>query len=345
MGVAVAAQPDRPVAGVDYPGSFGEFIDWFRSDADCWRYLTGLRWPDGFRCPRCGNSDAWLSDRRLYICTRCQKQTSVVAGTVFERSRVPLLDWFRAVWLMTSQKNGVSAKSLQGELDLSTYKAAWTLQHKLRAAMLRPDMDKLSGEIEIDETFLGGPRPGRRGRGAAGKQIVVIAVEKPTGHVQYGFGRARMRVIPDCRRVTLEDFITDVCEPGSIISTDGLSSYQHLPELGYEHIVTAISSTDDPAHVSMPAVHRVASLLKRWLLGTHQGGVAVQHLDSYLDEFVFRFNRRKARKRGLLFYRALQFAVRAHPLGYETLVWSRRGRADQERLRGPARGSHRVRPQ
>ena len=123
----VAVGSDRPVAGVDYPGSFGEFINRFQTDEDCWRYLVRLRWPDGFRCPRCGNADAWLSDRRLFICTRCQRQTSVVAGTVFERSQVRLLDWFRAVWLMTSQKNGVSAKSLQIELDLASYKTAWTL--------------------------------------------------------------------------------------------------------------------------------------------------------------------------------------------------------------------------
>lgn len=324
------------MAGIDYPANFSEFLDWFLTDEDCWRYLIRLRWPDGFRCPACGGSEAWLTKRHLFVCAECQRQTSVTVGTIFEGSRLPLLQWFRAAWLITSQKRGVSATTLQEELGLGSYKTAWTLHHKLRKAMVRPGRERLSGEIEVDETFVGGPRSGVRGRGAANKTIVVIAVEKPTGHVQYGFGRTRMRVIPNAQRQTLEDFITDVCEPGSVIYTDGLSSYQHLPALGYQHVVTAISSSDDPAHVSMPGVHRVTSLLKRWLLGTHQGGVAPQHLDAYLDEFTFRFNRRHSRSRGLLFYRLMGLALRTRRTDYETIVWSRRGQAT--RLRGRERG-------
>ena len=195
--MAVAAQSARPVAGIDYPANLGEFFDWFQADDDCWRYLVRLRWPDGFRCPACGSNDAWLTDRRLFVCTSCRHQTSVTAGTIFAGSRLPLLQWFRAAWLITSRKSGVSATDLQQELGLGSYKTAWTLQHKLRKAMVRPGRDRLSGEIKVDETFIGGPQPGRRGRSPEGKSIVAVAVEKPTGHVQYGFGRTRC------------------CEPGS----------------------------------------------------------------------------------------------------------------------------------
>jgi transposase-like protein len=243
------------------------------------------------------------------------------------------LTWFRAAWLVCGAKNGMSAKSLQISLGLDSYRTAWTLLHKLRTAMVRPGREKLSGEIEVDETFVGGPRSGRRGRGAAGKQIVAVAVEKPAGHAQHGFGRARICVIENTQRRTLEEFVEETCEPGSIIYTDGLTSYQGLSNLGYTHVVSSISASDDPAHVVMPAVHRVASLLKRWLLGTHQGGVAEQHLDAYLDEFVFRFNRRTSRKRGLLFYRLLGLALEARPMTYETIVWSRRGQAHTRRGR------------
>ena len=201
--------------------------------------------------------------------------------------------------------------------------------------MVRPERERLSGEIEVDETFVGGPRPGPRGRGAENKTIVAVAVEKPSGFVQRGLGRARLRVIPDARQRTLEEFIDDVCEPGSVIYTDGHGGYARLSELGYTHVVTAISSSEEPAHVALPAVHRVASLLKRWLLGTHQGSVASQHLDYYLDEFTFRFNRRRSRSRGLLFYRLMQLALRTRRTDYETIVWSRR--AQMTKLRGRER--------
>ena len=336
--MAVAAQPTRPRAGIDYPANLGEFFDWFQSDDDCWRYLVRLRWPDGFRCPACGGSDAWLTKRNLFVCSECERQTSVLVGTVFEGSRLPLLQWFRAAWLITSRKSGVSATDLQQELGLGSYKTAWTLHHKLRKAMVRPNAPKLSGEIEVDETFVGGPTPGARGRGTR-KQIVAVAVEKPTGHVQYGYGRCRLRVIRDARRETLEGFITDVCASGSVIYTDGHTAYSRLGELGYTHVISHYSSDEEPAHVAMPAVHRVASLLKRWLLGTHQGSVAAQHLDYYLDEFTFRFNRRRSRSRGLLFYRLMQGASQTRRTDYETIVWSRR--AQMTTLRGRERGPRR----
>jgi len=219
--MAAAASPEqpRPVAGVDYPGNLVAFFDWFQSEDDCWRYLVRLRWPDGFRCPACGHGEAWLTARRVFICTACRKRVSALHGTLFARSQLSLLDWFRAAWLMASQKRGVSAASTQTDLGLGSYKTAWALEHNLRRAMMHRDQAKLTGEIEVDETFVGGHRESdkskgeegkiKRGRGAPGKTFVAIAVEAPTHY--RGLGRVRMRIIPDFHQETLEDFVTDTC--------------------------------------------------------------------------------------------------------------------------------------
>jgi len=199
---------------VDYPSSLTQFLDWFHSDADCWAYLARLRWADGFSCPRCGPGQAWLSNRHLYICSACERQTSVLAGTIFEKTRLPLLVWFRAIWFVTSSKGGVSAKELQRELGIG-YRAAWLMLHKMRLAMKRPgrDSDRLSGDIEVDETYLGGPAPGgKRGRGAEGKLIIAIAVERlgfGSRSGRWALGRTRMQVIENTSAKTLLDFIED----------------------------------------------------------------------------------------------------------------------------------------
>ena len=316
----------RPVGGVDYPRSLPEFLEWFPDEASCLAYLERLRWRDGFVCSVCGHDEAWLAARRLWVCRRCERQVSVTAGTIFHGSRLPLAQWFRAIWLVTRQKHGMSALGLQRELDLGSYRTAWTLLHKLRTAMVRPGRDKLSGEIELDETYVGGPEPGKRGRGTHGKAIVAIAVEThPSRRGQRALGRVRMAQVADLKERTLTDFVRDIAEAGAVLRTDALKSYNGLAAAGFNHLVTNISDSGDPGHVVMPGVHRVASLLKRWLLGTHQGSVRPQHLDYYLDEFTFRFNRRNATKRGLLFY-LLEQALTATPTTYESIVWSRRGR-------------------
>lgn len=296
----------------------------------------GFPGPDGFSCPKCGQDKAWVSNRYLHICATCGKQTSLIAGTFFEGTRLPLLTWFRAAWLVSSSKGGVSAKELQRELGIG-YHAAWLLLQKLRLAMVRPgrDRDKLSGDIEVDEGYLGGPVPGRkRGRGAEGKVIIAIAVERKglgKKSKRWKLGRTRIQVVPDVKAKTLLDFVEDTCEQGSMIYTDGLSAYKNLPSRGFTHKPGAVSQGDDPAHVVLPAVHRVASLVKRWLLGTHHGGIGAQHVEAYLDEFIFRFNRRQSNARGLLFYRLLQNAVVVRKLDYDTIVWSRRGQAGKRR--------------
>ncbi len=265
-------------------------------------------------CPACGTAaEPYRATRGRLICPACRHQASVGAGTIFDKTRTPLTAWFAAAWYVTNQKHGVSALGLKGVLGLGSYQTAWTIMHKLRRAMVRPGRDRLSGDVEADETYVGGPEPGLRGRQTRKKAIVAIAVEIPQPR---GFGRARLRRIPDVSGQSLLSFVRDAVEPGSIIHTDGWRGYNGLPEAGYTRKKTVLSDSGDPAHVSMPAVHRVASLLKRWLLGTHQGSVGPEQLDYYLDEFTFRFNRRNSRSRGMLFYRLLEQAVVTDPATY-----------------------------
>jgi transposase-like protein len=221
------------------------------------------------------------------------------------------------MWCVTNQKSGVSALGLQRVLGLGSYQTAWTWLHKLRRAMVRPGRDRLRGRVEVDETYVGGVEEGVDGRQTLDKSLVVIAVEMLSPK---GFGRVRLRKIPDASKVSLVGFVRDVVEPGSTVRTDGLVAYRWLANEGFNHVAKAISRTSSTAHVSMPGVHRVASLLKRWLLGTHQGSVSAKHLDYYLDEFTFRLNRRTAGARGLLFYRLLQQAVEVAPVPYRSLV-------------------------
>jgi len=307
-----------PVAGKDYPRTALELEEWFPDELACLEYLARLRWPNGFECPRCGAEGAWLlTTRPLWRCTACRKETSVTAGTVFQSTHLPLKAWFAAVWYVTNQKLGVSALGLQRALGLGSYETAWTLLHKLRRAMVRPGRDRLAGEVEVDESYVGGVAAGKRGRGALGKAIVLIAVEmRPGGKA----GRARLVRIPDCSEATLTHAVSQVAEPGSVIYSDHWSGYNGLAGVGFVHYPTNIAASGDPAHVAMPRVNRVASLLKRWLLGTHHGGIRVRQLDYYLDEFTFRFNRRASRRRGLLFYRLLEQAIQVDPVPFARIV-------------------------
>ncbi len=307
----------RAVTGTDYPGTFQEFDSWFADEAACREYLMRLRWPDGFRCPRCGQQEEpWVTARKYLHCRKCEGEVSVTAGTLFERTRKPLRDWFLAIWFVTSQKHGASALGLQRTLGLGSYQTAWTWLHKLRRAMVRPGRERLTEMVEIDESYLGGSEEGVRGRKTEKKAIVVIAAEI-RGR---GTGRIRLRRVGDVSAISLIPFVQEFVESGCTIHTDGWSAYGGLRRLGYQHEVTKIKQTEALAHELLPRVHRVASLLKRWLLGTHQGGVQNHHLDYYLDEFAFRFNRRTSRSRGLLFYRLMQQAVTLQPVPYRSLV-------------------------
>ena len=294
-------------------------MEWFGDESACRRYLARCRWPDGFACARCGEkAEPWTTARGYRHCRQCGSEVSTTAGTIFDRTRTPLRTWFAAMWFVTSQKDGASALGLKRVLGLGSYQTAWTWLHKLRSAMVRPGRDRLGGSVEVDETYVGGSDVGgNRGRGSKRKAIVAIAVEV---HSPKGFGRVRMRQLPDVSASSLMPFVRDVVEEGSEIQTDGWGGYNELSKCGYQHERTVLSNTGDPAHVSMPGVHRVAALLKRWLLSTHQGSVSKKHLDYYLDEYTFRFNRRTSRSRGMLFYRLMEQAVMTAPLPYRQLV-------------------------
>lgn len=300
----------------DFPRDLLEFEARFSTEAACREYLFRLRWPDGFRCPRCGGGKTWPVSDVLLQCSGCSYQSSVTAGTIFQDTRKPLTLWFRAAWWVTSQKNGASALGLQRVLGLKSYKTAWTWLHKLRRAMVRPERDRLTGRVEVDETYLGGLEEGVHGRQTESKVLIVVAAQEDGP----GIGRIRMRRIAAASAETLVPFVEDSVEAGSVVHTDGWLGYLPLQGKGYDHQVTFLMGNKETPSELMPRVHRVISLVKRWLMGTHQGAVSPEHLDYYLDEFTFRFNRRKSRSRGKLFYRLLQQAVAVDPVPYKSMV-------------------------
>jgi transposase-like protein len=316
----------RPEGGRDYPTTFGEFHSWFGDDERCLAFLERLRWPDGFVCPSCSAvEEPWRMRRGRLRCRSCRAETSATAGTIFADTKLPLTTWFQTIWLVTNQKHGTSALDLQRAIGMS-YETAWTVLHKLRRTMVREGRESLAGVVEVDESYVGGVVPGRRGRGALGKAIVAIAVERlgvGDRSKRVALGRARLQRIPNVQMATLTDFVLDTCDLDAIVYTDHWGGYNDLGNAGFTHMKTNVSASGDPAHVAMPCVHRVASLMKRWLLGTHQGGVSIRQLDFYLDEFVFRFNRRKSRSRGLLFHRLMEQAVATTPKPAKVIVGGR----------------------
>jgi len=253
----------------------------------------------------------------FYRCAHCGYDFTVTAGTLFADTHKPLRLWFEAIWYVTNQKSGASALGVQRVLGFGSYRTAWNWMHKLRRAMVRPGRDRLAGVVEVDETFIGGPRPGKRGRGAAGKTLVLIAAQADGRKI----GRIRLARIANASAASLEPAVRQAIEPGTRIQTDDWSGYSGLRTLGYHHEV--IRPAAELGDNLLPRVNRIASLLKRWLLGTHQGAVRSKHLEYYLDEFTFRFNRRTSRSRGLLFYRLLQQAVVLPPVKGKDLAGGR----------------------
>ena len=302
----------------DYPQTVMEFRDWFADEQACRDYLVRLRWPGGVCCPKCSNRDIWTMTSPFYRCAGCGYDFTVTAGSLFADTHKPLRLWFEAIWYVTNQKSGASALGVQRVLGLGSYHTAWNWLHKLRRAMVRPGRDRLAGTVEVDETFIGAPQPGKRGRGAAGKTLVLIAAQAEGRRI----GRIRLARIADASAASLEPAVREVVEAGARIETDDWRGYSGLKALGYEHRV--IRSTVELGDNLLPRVNQVASLLKRWLLGTHQGAVRPAHLDYYLDEFTFRFNRRTSGSRGLLFYRLLQQAVAMKSVTAQELVGGKR---------------------
>ena len=314
----------RPVGGVDYPRTWAEYAAWFPDDSACVAYLERLRWGEGFSCPGCGSVRSWPASRGLgaRVCAGCAKRVSVTAGTVFAGTRSPLTYWFATAWHVCSTKNGASALGLQKLLGLGSYETAWAWLHKLRRAMVIRGRDLLSGDVEVDETYVGGEEPGLRGGRARGKKVLVAIAVECRGR---GSGRVRLARIPDLSRTSLHGFIKATVQPGALLLTDAWQGYTGMDGAGYGHKRVSIRASTENASELLPRVHRVAALVKRWLLATHQGGVRPEQLDYYLDEFTFRFNRRDSRSRGLLFYRLLHQAVRTPPHPYGELASGRRG--------------------
>jgi transposase-like protein len=311
----------------EYPKTLAELEREFATEEACAHYLFQLRWPEGFVCPRCGGTQCWTTQRALFNCTRCQYQRSVKVGTIFARSRSSLVTWFRAIWWVTSPKNGASAKGRQRILGLGSDKTAWTWLHKLRRAMVRPGRDRLAGVVEVDEIYVGGEKPGKRGRGAAGKALVLIAAQVDGKRI----GRIRLRRVKDASGASLEPAVQETVEPGSIVRTDDWGGYNNLDHLGYVREI--VRKTAEVGDNLLPRCNRGAALLQRWLLGTHQGAVSHAHLDYDLDEYTFRFNRRTSRYRGKLFYRLIQQAVAIEPVPYTALV---------KHVRGPKPKNHKI---
>ena len=277
----------------DFPKTIIEFQARFPDDEACREYLFASRWPEGFHCPRCGGLAATELPRRLlWQCVSCRYQASVTSGTVLHRTRTPLHLWFWAAYLMTTATPGISATQLARQLGIERHETAWMMLHKLRRAMVNPERTLLAGTVEIDECFVGGEEPGLRGGRARGdKALVVVAVEARGA----ASGRVRMRIVDDASAQTLHPFVQANVAVGATVRTDGWQGYRGLDKLGYTHDRrsqrAARALGEDPGEL-LPRVHRVISNLKSWLVGTHHG-VSSEHLPVYLDEYVFRFNRRR----------------------------------------------------
>src|SRR4051794_35816716 len=335
----------------DLPQDFLEFNARFGTEEQCREYLFRARWPDDFRCDGCGHDHAYtLRTRLVYECVACRKQHSLLAGTIFEQTKTALARWFLAIYLVTSSKGGIAAAELQRQLGLGSYQTAWSWLHKLRKAMVRPDREPLAGRVEADETYVGGPRPGKRGRGAAGKTLVAGAVE--AGETEgRRLGRLRLAVVPDASAASLEGFLGAAVATPTAVATDGWSGYAGLAAEGYAHEPvdpgapappppagapegwpgSAGGAPEGSAHepvdpgapdaaLRLPGIHLVFGLVKRWLLGTHHGAVSKKHLPAYLDEYVFRFNRRTAKRISHGFARLVEQAVRTRPVTYRAIV-------------------------
>jgi transposase-like protein len=306
----------------DLPQDLPGFLERFGTDEQCRAYLVRARWPEGFRCSACGHDRAWAHKARLIDeCAACGKQHSLLAGTIFEQTKTGLSRWFLAIYLVTSSKGGISAMELKRQMGFGSYQTAWSWLHKIRKAMVAPHRTPLRARVEADETYVGGPRPGQPGRGAGGKIKVAGAVEAGRGQARgRRLGRLRLAVVPDVSARSLEGFLAAAVAKPAIVATDGWSGYGGLAAKGYAHEPLYLAASWGDAALRLPAIHLVFGLAKRWLLGTHHGAVSAKHLPAYLDEFVFRFNRRTAKSISHRFARVIEHAVQIRPTPYRVLV-------------------------
>ena len=277
----------------DLPGDLPTFLTRFGTDAQCRAYLVRARWPEGFRCAGCGHERAYSHRARLIEeCAACGKQHSLLAGTIFAQTKTGLARWFLAIFLVTSSKGGISAMELQRQMGFGSYGTAWAWLHKIRRAMVVPGRKPLGERVEADETLIGGPRS----------------------------GRLRLQTVPDAAADSLEGFLArNVARPAAV-STDGWKGYAGLDQAGYDHEPINLSRSWGDAALRLPGIHLIFGLAKRWLLGTHHGAVSTKHLQAYLDEYVFRFNRRTAKGISHRFARLVEQAVHTKPTTYRGIV-------------------------
>jgi transposase-like protein len=302
------------VAHPDYPSTILEFQRHFGTEDACRGYLFTSRWPDGFLCPGCGGRNVGAETRRhLWVCTACGRQTSITAGTVMHKTRLPLRTWFWAAYLVATFHPGISAKQLQRQLGLGCHETAWAMLHKLRAAMVAPGRELLKEEVEIDEFFLGGYEEGLKGGRQHGKKVLCGAAVEVRGQ---GSGRLRLQVLENSQAKTLEAFTKATTARGAIVHTDGLPSYNGLVGLGYEHRPRKVASVGGEEKL-LPRVHRSISNLKAWMHGTHRS-VSPEHMQVYLDEFVFRHNRRGSPMAG--FQTLLGLGLTHEPVTYREII-------------------------
>lgn len=300
---------------MNYPGNQMEFEEMFKTEQDCIDYITSIRWAQGFVCPVCGSIRYWKKNKGRFECRDCHIESTVTNGTIFHKSTKPLMIWFRAMWWMVAQKNGASAKGLQKILGLGSYQTVWAWLHKFRRLMVLSSRSKLQGIVEVDEVFVGGKKSGKRGRGAEGKSLIAVAVEINGRKT----GRMRLAKIPNASSESLNEFIKNNIEKSSKVITDGWTGYNDLSKIGCTHEIQNSLVKDGDEEI-LPNVHRIASLLKRWLLGTHQSYLNKNKLEYYLDEYVFRYNRRTSTSRGLLFLRIMEQAVISAPVSYKEII-------------------------
>jgi hypothetical protein len=301
-----------PELADDYPRTTPEFNARFATEEACWRYLVGLRWPAGFRCQRCASEKAWLNSRELFECGKCHRQASATAGTIFHDTRKPLRLWFQVMWWVVGQKQGASALGLNRVMGIGSYKTAWAWLHKLRRAMVRPGRERLNGRVQVDVTEVTCQDPRRY---PDPETLVQVAVEDRGEYM----GRVRMQVVESQSEPDLIVALMDDVAEGATVHSDGWSGYNSVPEAGFDHDVDIIGRDRARATVLFPHVHRIASLLKRFLLGTYQGAVRWFQLKHYLEEFTFRFNRRSSRTVGKLFMRLAEQAIRAGHTPYRSI--------------------------
>ena len=306
----------------DLPRDLPTFLERFGTNEACRAYLLRARWPDGFRCSGCGHDQAYSHWKRLIEeCTACGKQHSILAGTIFEQTKTGLARWFLAIYLVTSSKGGISAMELQRQMGFGSYGTAWAWLHKIRRAMVVPGRKPLSDRVEADETLVGGPRPGKPGRGAAGKTVVAGAVESRRGQARgRRLGRLRLQAMRDASANSLVGFLGQNVPIPAPVATDGWSGYRGLEAQGYAHEPILLARSWGDAALRLPAIHLVFGLAKRWLLGTHHGAVSAKHLQIYLDEYVFRFNRRTAKSIAHRFARLIEQAVLTQPTTYRAIT-------------------------